>query len=123
MTVLRLRTLICLFALLLIAGCTGIEPKFQDMEYRGGELTVTVSSGAPIDHAGLQVAISHLEPLGQRQVFSEARYVNISAGTNRFVYPVTLEPGAYRCYLHLHEGDERLAAVIRELTVSGGDGQ
>ncbi|KAF5065431.1 hypothetical protein DSECCO2_273990 [anaerobic digester metagenome] len=121
MTVSRRFTIICLVALLSIAGCTGTEPKFGDVEYRDGEFAVTVSSGVLIEHAGLQVAIAYLEPLGQRQVFSEAQYVNITAGINRFVYPVTLSPGDYRCYLHLHKGDERLAAVIQELTVPRGD--
>ncbi|HOV68093.1 MAG TPA: hypothetical protein PLI31_07000, partial [Methanoregulaceae archaeon] len=113
MTIFRRHAIICLFALLSIAGCTGTGPSFGDLEYRDSELSVTVSSDAPIDHAALQVTIDCLEPLGQRQVFSDARYVNITAGTNRFTYPVTLAPGTYRCYLHLHEGDERLAAVIR----------
>ncbi len=119
----RWYALICLIALLMLAGCTGTEPTFGEVKYQDDELAVTVFGDVSIDHASMQVAIAALEPLGQREVFSEARYVNITTGTNRFAYPIWLSPGDYRCYLHLHEGDERLAAVIQELTIPGGIGQ
>ncbi len=115
----RRHALLCLVALVSIAGCTASEPGFGPIEYGQAELNVTVVTDAPIAHASLQVAVSALDPLGQREVFAEARYVDIAAGTNRYTYRLELPPGTYRCYLHLHEGDERRAAVIRELTVPG----
>jgi hypothetical protein len=114
--------LLCIAALALTAGCTVGEAAFGPVDYDHGNLTVTVITGAPIVHADLQVTISSLDENVQREVFAEARYVDLSAGANRFTYGVTLPDGAYRCYLHLYDGQQRRAAVIRELTVRDGAG-
>lgn len=119
----RLLALLYLVTLVLIAGCTASEAGFGPLEYQQGMLNVSVATDTSIVHAGLQLTVSALDPLGQREVFSEARYVDLSEGLNRFTYRVSLPPGSYRCYLHLHEGDERRAAVIRELTVTGETGR
>jgi hypothetical protein len=116
-------TLLCLAALALTAGCTVGEASFDPVEYDRGNLTVTVATGVPLVHADLQVTISALDGLGQREVFAEARYVDLAAGANRFTYAVDLPDGAYRCYLHLYDGQQRRGAVIRELTVSGATGR
>ena len=115
--------LICLAALALTAGCTVGEATFGPIEYDHGNLTVTVATGVPIVHADLQVTVSALEGIQQREVFAEARYVDLAAGTNRFTYAVDLPDGAYRCYLHLYDGQQRRGAVIRELTVREGTGR
>ena len=115
--------LICLAALALTAGCTVGETSFEPVEFDRGNLTVGVVTGGAIVHADLQVAISALDGLAQREVFTEARYVDLAAGANRFAYEVDLPDGSYRCYLHLYDGRERRGAVIRELTVVGGVGR
>jgi hypothetical protein len=115
--------LLCLAALALTAGCTVGEAAFDPVVYDRGNLTVMVATGAPIVHADLQVAVSALDALGQHEVFAEARYVDLAAGANRFTYAVQLPDGAYRCYLHLYDGQQRRGAVIRELTISGGAGR
>lgn len=117
------RYAILLVALLATAGCTAGEPGFGPVEYRDGNLSVTVTTPAPIVHAALQVTVSALDGLQQREVFAEARYVDLSTGTNRFTYAVTLPDGAYRCYIHLYDGQQRRGAVIRELTVAGDRGR
>jgi hypothetical protein len=110
---------LCLAAIALTAGCSVGEATFNPVEFDHGNLTVTVATGVPIVHADLQVTIATLDGLTQREVFAEARYVDLAAGTNRFTYAVDLPDGAYRCYLHLYDGQQRRAAVIRELTVLG----
>jgi hypothetical protein len=115
--------LLCLAALALTAGCVVGEATFGPVEYDHGNLTVTVVTGVPIVHADLQVTVSALDALQQREVFAEARYVDLTAGTNRFTYAVDLPDGSYRCYLHLYDGQQRRGAVIRELTVRGGTGR
>ncbi len=115
--------LLCLAALALTAGCTVGEASFDAIEYDRGNLTVRVATGAPLVHADLQVAISSLDGLAQRELFTEARYVDLAAGANRFAYAVDLPDGSYRCYLHLYDGQQRRGAVIRELTVAGGVGR
>lgn len=115
--------LLCLAALALTAGCTVGEASFDAVEYDRGNLTVVVVTGAPVAHADLQVAVSALDGLAQRELFTEARYVDLAAGANRFAYAVDLPDGSYRCYLHLYDGQQRRGAVIRELTVAGGVGR
>ena len=115
--------LLCLAALALTAGCTVGEASFDAIEYDRGNLTVVVVTGAPVAHADLQVAVSALDGLAQRELFTEARYVDLAPGPNRFAYAVDLPDGSYRCYLHLYDGQQRRGAVIRELTVAGGVGR
>lgn len=118
--------LVCLAALAglaLTAGCSVGEPTFGPIEYGHGNLTVTVVTNQPIVHADLQVTISALEGIGQREVFAEARYVDLVEGANRFTYAIDLPDGEYRCYLHLYDGQQRRGAVIRELTVYMGAGR
>ncbi len=115
--------LLCLAALVLTAGCTVGEAAFDPVVYDHGNLTVGVTTGVPIVHADLQVAVSALDGLGQHEVFAEARYADLAAGANRFTYAVALPDGAYRCYLYLYDGQQRRGAVIRELTVRGGTGR
>ncbi len=110
-------TLLCLAALALAAGCTVGEATFDPVEYDTGNLTISVVTGDPIVRAALQVTVSELNGLAQKEVFTEARYVDLGAGSNRFSYHVDLPDGTYRLYLHLHDGQQRRAAVIRELTV------
>jgi len=114
--------LLCLAALALTAGCTVGEAAFDPVEYNHGNLTVTVATGVPLVHADLQVTISALDGLAQREVFAEARYADFTAGPNRFAYAVDLPDGAYRCNLYLYDGQQRRAAVIQELSVHGAAG-
>ena len=115
----RSYSLLILAVLAVIAGCTSTPPFFGPLDYTPSMLNVTIRVETPIEHASLQVDLAALDALGQREVFSETRYVDLVAGTSTYTYHVELPPGAYRCYLHLHDGDERRAAVIRELVVSG----
>jgi hypothetical protein len=113
----RFYALLCLVLVTLCAGCT-VEPiAFEPLDYRNDTLSVTVTTSVPITHADVQVMVSALEGIGQREVFTEARYVDLVKGENRLTYTVALAPGQYRCYLHVFEGTERRAAVIQELTV------
>jgi hypothetical protein len=118
----RRLAVLCLAVLALAAGCTVGEATFDPVEYDHGNLTVTVSTATPIVHADLQVTIASLDGLSQREVFAEARYVDLAAGANRFTYALDLPDGPYRCYLHLFDGQQRRGAVIRELDVSGAYG-
>jgi hypothetical protein len=119
----RFVLLLCLAALVSTAGCVVGEAAFDPVEYDHGNLTVSVATDSPIVHADLQVTISALDGLVQREVFAEARYVDLAAGANRFTYAVDLPDGAYRCYLHLFDGQQRRGAVIRELAVVRGAGR
>jgi hypothetical protein len=114
--------LLWLAALALTAGCTVGEAGFGPVEYDHGNLSVTVLTGVPLVHSDLQVTVSALDGIVQREVYSEARYVDLGAGTNRFTYALDLPDGSYRCYLHLYDGQQRRGAVIRELTVLGATG-
>lgn len=125
MTVSRRFALLVLAAVAIAfaAGCTAGQATFGPVEYDQGALTVTVEAGEPVVHADLQVTVSALEGVAQREVFTEARFVDLAPGANRFTYAVELPDGAYRCYLHLYDGQERLGAVIRELTIQRGTGR
>lgn len=114
--------LLCLAAIALAGGCLIGETTFDPIEYDHGNLTVTVVTGTPIVHADLQVTVAALDGVLHREVFAEARYVDLASGKNRFSYAVDLPDGQYRCYLHLYDGQQRIGAVIRELDVRRATG-
>ncbi len=118
----RLLAVLCLACLALAAGCAVGEAVFGPVEYDRGNLSVTVTTAGPVPHADLQVSVSALDGLIQREVFAEARYVDLVTGENRFTYAVELPDGEYRVYLHLYDGQQRRGAVIRELRVVRGAG-
>ncbi|WP_128693926.1 hypothetical protein [Methanoculleus taiwanensis] len=97
------------------AGCLGIG--FGDVTYDGEALHVEVESSRNVTDAVLQVTLTEIGGFEQRQLFSEATYIDLAVGTNEYTVPVELAPGTYRIYLYLFIGDERGASVIRDLEV------
>ncbi len=107
--------ILLLFAVIGVAGCLGTG--FGDLTYDGEALHVQVESSRNATDAVLQVTLTEIDGFEQRQIFSEATYVDLAAGTNEYTVPVELAPGTYRVYLYLFIGDERGASVIRDLQV------
>lgn len=98
-----------------IPGCMTTE--FGDISYTPGALHMNVSGAENRTDAVLQVTIYALQDLQQQEVYKHADYVSVTKGQNTFTEPVSLEPGSYRVYLYLTYGNERKAAVIRDLRV------
>ncbi|MBP2145616.1 hypothetical protein J2129_001070 [Methanofollis sp. W23] len=105
----------CLCILALTAGCTGTG--FGEVDYADGALQVKVDNPSGPLEATFQVTISRTSTFEQEEVETIVRSVDLQDGTNTFSYPVALEPGSYKLYLYLLEGDERTAAVIRDIQV------
>lgn len=105
----------CLCLLMLTAGCTGTG--FGEVDYADGALQVEVDNPSGPLEATLQVTISRTSTFEQEEVETIVRTIQVQEGTNTFSYPVILEPGSYKIYLHLLKGDERTAAVIKDIQV------
>lgn len=105
----------CLCILTLTAGCTGIG--FGEVGYANGALQVEVDNPSGPLEATLQVTVFKTGTFGQEEVETIVRTEQLQEGTNTFSYPVALEPGSYKLYLYLLKGDERTAAVIRDVQV------
>ncbi|QSZ66068.1 hypothetical protein RJ40_00405 [Methanofollis aquaemaris] len=105
----------CLCILALTAGCTGIG--FGEVTYADGALQVEVDNPSEPMEATLQVTVFETGSFGQREVETFVKAEKFQEGTNRFSFPVALEPGTYKLYLYLLKGDERTVAVIRDIRV------
>ncbi|QYZ78284.1 hypothetical protein E2N92_01975 [Methanofollis formosanus] len=106
---------LCILALALTAGCTGIG--FGEATYTDGALQLEVDNPSEPTEATLQVTVVKTSGFGQEQVDTFVKIEHFQEGTNIFSFPVALEPGTYKLYLYLLKGDERTAAVIRDLQV------
>ena len=102
-------------ALAVLAGAAGC----LSTAYSGDALQVHVeNTGEPVENAVLQVTIMEVSALEQREVFSEARYINLDAEENEYTIPVDLQPGSYKVFLTIFVGNERRTSIIRELEVA-----
>ena len=98
------------------AGC--LSTSFGEVTYSGGALQVQVeNAGEPVENAVLQIRIMEVSALEQHEVFSEARYINLERGENKYTISVDLQPGSYRVYPTVFVGNERRGSVIRDLEV------
>lgn len=114
----RARYLILLVPVILltvISGC--MTTGFDSISYTPGALHLNVTGAENRSDAVLQVTIYALHDLQQQEVYKHADYISVKKGENRYTETVTLAPGSYRVYLYLTYGNERKAAVIRDLTV------
>lgn len=105
----------CLCIIALTAGCTGIG--FGEVTYANGALQIEVDNPSEPTEATLQVTIFKTGSFGQEEIETIIKVEKFQEGTNTFSFPVALEPGTYKLYLYLLKGDERTAAVIRDLQV------
>jgi len=107
-------------ALAVLAGAAGcLSTAFGEVTYSGDALQVHVEqTGEPVENAVLQVMIMEVSALEQREVFSEARYIDLDTGENEYTIPVDLQPGSYKVFLTIFVGDERRTSVIRDLEVA-----
>lgn len=103
-------------ALIGTAGC--LSTSFGEVTYSGGALQVQVeNAGEPAENAVLQIRIMEVSALEQHEVFSEARYINLERGENKYTISVDLQPGSYRVYPTVFVGNERRGSIIRDLEV------
>lgn len=99
----------------LLSGC--MTTGFGTISYTPGALHLNVSGAENRTDAVLQVTIFALQDLQQQEIYKHADYVSVMKGENSYTESVTLPPGSYRVYLYLTYGNERKAAVIRDLKV------
>lgn len=107
--------LVLVILLIVLSGC--VTTGFGDISYTPGALHLNVSGAENRSDAVLQVTIYALQDLQQQEIYKHADYVSVKKGENSYTEPVTLAPGSYRVYLYLTYGNERKAAVIRDLKV------
>ena len=107
--------LVLVILVTLLSGC--MTTGFGTISYTPGALHLNVSGAENRTDAVLQVTIYALQDLQQQEIYKHADYVSVVKGENSFTEPVTLAPGSYRVYLYLTYGNERKAAVIRDLQV------
>ncbi|MCC7556100.1 MULTISPECIES: hypothetical protein [Methanoculleus] len=116
----RIYTILLILALAALAGAAGcLSTSFGEVTYSGDALQVHVeNAGEPVENAVLQVTIMEVGALEQREAFSEARYIDLVTGENKYTIRVDLQPGSYKGFLTVFVGNERRASVIRDLEVT-----
>jgi len=109
--------LVTLVVLATSAGC--LTTAIGEATYDGEALQIAVeNTGDPVENAVLQVKIMEVDHFEQKEVFSEARYIDLDTGENNYSTEVDLQPGRYRAFLIIFIGNERSASVIRDLEVT-----
>ncbi|WP_148208201.1 hypothetical protein [Methanosphaerula palustris] len=91
--------------------------EFGTISYTPGALHLNVSGAENRTDAVLQVTVYALQDLQQQEIYKQADYISVKKGENSYTESMTLDPGSYRVYLYLTYGNERKAAVIRDLKV------
>ena len=109
-----------ILALVTLIGTSGcLSTTIGEISYERGSLQLHVENAAePVEDAVLQVTIMEVDMLEQREVYSEARYIDLDAGENTYTLHVDLQPGSYKLFLTIFVGDERRTSVIRDLEVT-----
>ncbi len=66
----------------------------------------------------LEVAVFREEGVSQVELFRNADHVPLKAGETVVTFPVSLEPGKYRCFIYTSSATRRFPAVIRDFEVA-----
>ncbi|MEN6395026.1 MAG: hypothetical protein ABFC78_00905 [Methanoregula sp.] len=104
-----------LILFLAAAGCTTLP--VGDVSYGADNLTVSITNtGEPVD-IGVQVRVYTLNEYEQRELLTAGTTATLTGTENTIKVPLHLDPGRYKIYVYITEHDQRMTAVIRDITV------
>ena len=107
---------IVLFGAAMSAGCVSVSP--GDVAYNGSGIRFMVHSGEAVPHASVEAAVFRDEGLSRQEIYRYSDHVPLHAGDTVVAFPVSLEPGHYRCFIYTSSGTSRFPAVIRDFEVT-----
>jgi len=104
-----------LILFLAAAGCTTLP--VGDVSYGADNLTITITNtGEPVD-IGVQVRVYTVNEYEQRELLTAGTTAALTGTENTIRVPLHLDPGRYKIYVYITKNEQRMTAVIRDITV------
>lgn len=97
------------------AGCASLA--VGDVSLSQDNLSVHITNpGEPVD-AGVQVRVSRIQDMVQKEVANTVVSAKLARGENAVSIPLRLDPGTYKLWVYIIINNERNTATIKDLVV------